>query len=107
MRPAAAIPIGGWLVAALPVALASGKGARLAASARVSLISIAGPAVGPSLVSSEPAALESALAGWMLMRWTRNDSAMTTHTSTEPHPVQRASSPGRSFASVGPADQGT
>ncbi|MGZ4307321.1 MAG: hypothetical protein ACXVSL_20915, partial [Solirubrobacteraceae bacterium] len=60
----------------------SGPGAGLAASARLSLISIAGPAVGPSLVSSEAAAFEPVLAGWMLMRWTRNDLAMTTHTST-------------------------
>ena len=57
LRPAAAISIGARLVAALPVAR-------------------------PPLVSSEAAAFEPALAGWMLMRWTRDDSAMTTHTST-------------------------
>jgi len=36
---------------------------------------------GPSLVTSEAAAFEPALARWMLT-WTRNDSAMTTHTSS-------------------------
>ena len=47
LRPAAAISIGTRLVPALAGRLRSGQGAGLAASARLGLISIAGPAVGP------------------------------------------------------------